>query len=103
MNDLPGGSESKQELFLDKQTKSIRDRIRDQILEETSYFDHDPESLSNDFQLIESGAIDSLGIYNIILFLEKEFGIEIGVEDLSKARFGTLADIENFVKTKTQI
>jgi phosphopantetheine attachment domain protein len=48
-------------------------------------------------ELIESGYIDSLGIFSILSGLEDEFGIEIEAEDISKSNFGSIDSMADMV------
>lgn len=50
--------------------------------------------------LVESGIIDSLGIMKLVDFVEKEFSVKIGDEDLVPENFETLDDIEKLLESK---
>jgi acyl carrier protein len=47
--------------------------------------------------LLGSGLIDSLGILDVVSFLEHEFGIAISDEDLLPENFGSIQSLSNFV------
>ena len=51
----------------------------------------------NEFDLLENGVIDSLGIFSILSGLENEFGIEIDGEDISKQNFCSIAAMARMV------
>jgi acyl carrier protein len=57
---------------------------------------------SNDFDVsmnvIESGIVDSMGILTLIVFLEKEFGIEIDLKDINAENFAQVWTIAAYVK-----
>lgn len=72
----------------------IRQFIRAEIL-----FDEDPSALADDTVLLE-GAMDSLGLMQLVAFLEEEFGIEIDEADVTAHHFRTVADIERLVAAK---
>lgn len=60
----------------------------------------DPGQLTMDTPLMTSGILDSLATLELVSFLEKEFGIEMGAKDMDTSRLGTLADIERLVQAK---
>ena len=51
--------------------------------------------------LLESGIVDSLGTLEIVMFLEKEFGLVVEDEDMVADHFETIQSIANFVGAKT--
>jgi len=59
---------------------------------------------SNDFDvsrdLVESGIVDSMGILGLIVFLEKEFGIEISLGDVNAENFAQVGTIATYVKKR---
>ena len=56
--------------------------------------------LTNDASLLETGIVDSIGILEIVTFLEQEFAVRIEDEDLVPENFGTIASISSFVARK---
>ena len=50
--------------------------------------------------LLGTGLVDSLGMMRLIGFIEKEFGIPIGPEDMTVEHFGTLQNIDAYLKSK---
>lgn len=50
--------------------------------------------------LFESGVIDSLGILDIVAFLESEFEISVGNEDVIPENFETVELLADFVNRK---
>ncbi len=56
--------------------------------------------VQDDDSLIEQGIVDSLGIFTLVAFLEEEFGIEIGTDEVTPENFATVNTIERFVQTK---
>lgn len=51
--------------------------------------------------LLKNGLIDSLGILEVVTFLEKEFGFVISDEELLPENFGSIRSISSFVQSKT--
>lgn len=56
--------------------------------------------LAADQDVFESGVLTSLLALQLVLFLEREFGIAIGSEDLDFANFATIDAISAFVARK---
>jgi acyl carrier protein len=56
-----------------------------------------PQSLAPDDDLLASGLIDSLGVTQLVGFLEERFGIAVTDADLVPGNFQSLAQIEAYV------
>lgn len=50
--------------------------------------------------LLSSGIVDSLGMLDLVSFLEKSFSIQIADEELTPENFATVATLASFVQTK---
>ena len=51
--------------------------------------------------LLKNGLIDSLGILEVVTFLEKEFDITVSDEELLPENFDSIWTLSNFVQSKT--
>jgi len=58
------------------------------------------QSIAPDDDLLAGGIIDSLGVTQLVAFLEDRFGIRVTDEELTPANFRTLAAIDAFVGCK---
>lgn len=56
--------------------------------------------VTDEDSLLDSGIIDSLGILDLVAFLEKTYGIRIGDEELNPSNFDSIAAVARFVATK---
>lgn len=56
--------------------------------------------IERDTALLEKGILDSLGILDLVSFLESEFSIPISDEDLLPENFQTLSTLSAFVLKK---
>ena len=56
--------------------------------------------LGDDDRLLERGIIDSMGVLELIAFLEAEFGIAVGDDDVTEENLGTLASIDRYVASR---
>jgi acyl carrier protein len=59
-----------------------------------------PGSLAHDEDLLAADLIDSLGITELVTFLENRFGIKVGDEDLQPDNFRSVDAIVAFVGRK---
>jgi acyl carrier protein len=72
---------------------SIREYIQSELLmgDESSLRDETP---------LWGGVIDSVGLMQLITFIEERFEIEVDDEELTSAHFGTVANIAALVDRK---
>ena len=75
------------------------DAIRDFIVNNLK-FRGSPDELTGSYPLIDREAIDSMGIFQLVGFLEDEFGVEVGDEDLVVDNFATIDAINQLVERK---
>jgi acyl carrier protein len=78
---------------------NITQRVRNFITEELRW-DGSPEQLTPDYPLLDNSVIDSLGLMEVVQFLEQECGVEIADEDLAPENFATLSAIAKLVERK---
>jgi acyl carrier protein len=77
----------------------IRGRVR-QFLEENFLYMRPNFVLSDDDRLLERGVVDSMGVAEMVTFIEDEFGIKTSDDDISEANLGSLRAIGRFVSQK---
>jgi acyl carrier protein len=78
-----------------------RDKIREFIREELLF--EDPEaSLSNETHLLD-GVVDSLGLMQVVAFLEQEFAVAIEDNEITVDHFRTVNDIAELVSRKAAV
>jgi acyl carrier protein len=80
----------------------IVERVQAFVVENFLYARRDVQ-LTIDDALLERGIIDSMGVVELIAFIEDEFGIEVGDDDVTEQNFGTLADIATFVLSRQAV
>lgn len=56
--------------------------------------------LKDDLMLLESGIIDSLGVLDVVGFVEEAFSIKVDDEELTPENFGSLRRMVSFVELK---
>jgi acyl carrier protein len=78
---------------------SIQDQLKNYILSEFMYEDN-KKSLEPEDDLLSQGVIDSMGILQIVNFMEEKFGISVIDEEIIPENFRTLNALTNFVVRK---
>jgi len=81
------------------QVGSTENRVREFILKQF------PVIRKQGFQTgdkwLETGILDSLGILDLVQFLEQEFSLQISDDELVPENFQSLGAVVNFVEKKT--
>ena len=80
----------------------ITDTLRTFILSDV-WLDGRPDDLGNDTPLLERGILDSLGILNLVSFIEDEWGVTVEDEELIPEHFGTISRIAQLIETKAPV
>ncbi len=57
-------------------------------------------AINDDLRLLESGIIDSLGVLDVVAFLEQSFAIKISDEELTPDHFASIKCMAEFVEKK---
>jgi len=79
-------------------TGEIRSSIHDYLNAKFPVFA--ARGLTEDTSLLESGAIDSLGILDLMNFLSERFGIELEDHDFEPSNFETVDSLARFVERR---
>jgi len=58
------------------------------------------KELTQELSLLDSGIVDSLGVLDLVGFIEEQFGIEAGDEDLVPENFDSIEALTRFVKER---
>jgi acyl carrier protein len=77
---------------------STEDLVRKFILEQ--FYVANPAELTPDASLIDTGIVDSMGMLDVILFLETSMGISISDADTTPENLETIRRIAAFVERK---
>ena len=72
----------------------VKTFIRDNFLFDSSAHIEDDDSL------LEKGIIDSIGVLELVLYLEEEFGVKIKDEEVIPENLDSVANIEKLIKNK---
>lgn len=77
----------------------ITERVRDYIFANLAP-SVPREQLTADLQLIDRGVLDSIGMFQLMGFLEEQYGIEIDDGELTYDNFHDMTAIADLVQTK---
>ena len=76
----------------------VKDQIREFVLENAR--SKGINEVSDEESLMESGIIDSLGIFRLVAFLEDNFRVRISDDEIIHENFQSISEIERFVSGK---
>jgi acyl carrier protein len=76
---------------------AVREFLRDHLV-----LRHVSDTISADDSLLDSGLLDSAGLFELVSFLEDRFGIVIGDEELVPDNFETINAIAALVRPKVE-
>lgn len=79
----------------------IEDRLRAFIVDELRN-GWVPEAITDDLQLIRRGVVDSMGLFELVAMLEREFAIEVRDDELVLDHFETVSAVAAFVRSKQE-
>ena len=78
---------------------SIDSQVRN-FLAENFIVDNDGEDLSADESLTQAGVLDSMGVLELIMFIEEQFGVKIPDEDTLPENLDSIERIVNYVSRR---
>lgn len=75
-------------------------KIRDFILENFMAGEGE-EALDNDSSFLEKGIIDSMGVLELVAYVEETYGIEIGDDELTPDNFDSVSKLVSYIRRKS--
>ena len=81
--------------------QNISTRIR-QFIQTTFPLARKQSALADHDSLFSSGIVDSLGVLDLVTYLENEFGVIVADEDLLAENFESIGRMAEFVMLKQQ-
>jgi acyl carrier protein len=79
-------------------TNSVSVTVRQFI---TSHFSHArTRAIADDDPLLESGIVDSLGVLDIVSFIESDLSVIVADEDLVRENFGSIERIAAYIEAR---
>ena len=77
---------------MDETTLKIKQFIVDEFMPDVSV-----DELDSDFDLLTGGVVDSLGLLQVVAWLETEFDVTVDESQLGPESFRTVAAIKEYV------
>lgn len=79
-----------------------KDQVRDYIVENFLFGDAEP--LTNDsMSLLDGGIIDSVGVMELVAFLEQDFEISVADDDLVPENLDSVDNLVAYITRKKQV
>jgi len=80
----------------------VRDKIRSFLIDNYIY-GTPPEGFDDDTSFVSSGALDSTGVMELILFIEEQFGIKVKNEELIPENLDSVNRICQYVESQQTV
>lgn len=84
------------------QVESIENEVR-QFLADNFILDDGGAGLDSDESLTQAGVLDSMGVLELIMFIEQRFGITIPDEDTLPENLDSVSRIVAYVKSRVGV
>jgi acyl carrier protein len=82
--------------------KSVEERIRAYIAENI-LFSNNGYPHSDEASFLEEGIVDSMGIMELVLFVEEQFGITVEDEELVPDNFDSVSRLGAYIRAKSPV
>ncbi len=79
----------------------IENKIREFILKNL-YYSQDA-SIGDEDSFLETGVVDSMGVMELVAFVQSEFGVEVAREEIVVENFDSIRKLANFVRSKVRL
>lgn len=76
-----------------------RSALRQLILQDYLFTD-DESALKDDMSFLDEGILDSMGILEIIMFLEEEYGVKTGEDEMVPENLDSINNLLAFIEKK---
>ncbi len=70
------------------------------FVEENFLYKKNIQTIANDAALLDAGLIDSMGIFQLVNFIESGFGVEVLDEEVVPENFESINAIVSFINAK---
>ncbi len=80
----------------------LRDQIREYIIENFLFGDTEPLT-GDEISLLDNGIIDSVGVMELVAYLESDHGLTIDDADLVPENLDSVANLVGFVQRKQTV
>ena len=77
----------------------LREKVRNYIIENFLFGDAEPLA-DDEMSLLDGGIIDSVGVMELVAFLEQDFGLNVADEELVPENLDSVANLVAFIGRK---
>ncbi len=79
----------------------IEDKIREFIVKNLYYAEDNP--IGDEDSFLETGVVDSMGVMELVAFVQSEFGVEVAQNEIVVENFDSIRKLANFVRRKLRV
>jgi len=80
--------------------QEVLNRVREFVRQNFLYASPDAQLADSD-QLLEAGVVDSMGVIEMLEFIQHEFGVTVPDEDVTEANLGSMSAIAAYVVARS--
>lgn len=80
----------------------VKDQVREYIVENFLFGDAEPLT-SDSMSLLDGGIIDSVGVMELVAFLEQDFEISVSDDDLVPENLDSVDNLVAYISRKKQV
>ena len=76
----------------------IEEKLRDEIMKNLYYADDHP--LGEEDSFLETGVIDSMGVMELVAYVQSEFGLNVKQDEIVVENFDSIRKLANFIRRR---
>ena len=76
----------------------IEHKIREFIVKNLYYAEDNP--IADEDSFLETGVVDSMGVMELVAFIQSEFGVEVAQKEIVVENFDSVRKLANFVRRR---
>jgi acyl carrier protein len=80
----------------------IEARIRSYIAQNLLFSDNG-FNYSDDDSFLQEGIVDSVGVLELVLFVEQTFGVDVNDQDITPDNFDSVSKLANYIRRQTAV
>ena len=80
----------------------IEARIRSYIAQNLLFSDNG-FNYSDDDSFLQEGIVDSVGVLELVLFVEQTFGVDVHDQDITPDNFDSVSRLANYIRRQTAV
>lgn len=76
----------------------IEQKLHEFIIKNLYYAEDNP--ITEDDSFLETGVVDSMGVMELVAFVQSEFGVEVSQQEIVVENFDSIRKLADFVRRK---